>query len=264
MKITYYWTWAALNPNVDTTHFQISSWENILHVDAGWWMSLTQRVLRKEIAMPKYIFMTHCHSDHLLWLAHLIRIIKDNYMTILASSQMKNKIHDMMYMIGKWEFYDTKIEKWNIDFIEVNEWEKISIYDRELTPINLYSKKTEQFWFDLKTSDKHIVFFWDEAVWVLERDDLSKYEWCDRLLCEAFCVNETVDLMKPYDKAHITAEDAWAIWTRLQANNIIISHVAESYWTPREEQLKQVMKEVSIKYEWNVCVPSDWEIIHLM
>ncbi|USN55900.1 MAG: hypothetical protein H6765_05020 [Candidatus Peribacteria bacterium] len=29
-------------------------------------MSLAQRVLSKKIDMPRYLFLTHCHTDHFL------------------------------------------------------------------------------------------------------------------------------------------------------------------------------------------------------
>ncbi len=261
MKIQYYWTWAALNPNVDTTHFQISDGVNVLHVDAGAWMSLTQKILREEIEYPKYIFMTHCHSDHLLWLAHLIRIIGNNNIVILASISLKEKVKVMMYLIGKWEWFDSKVENWNIEFKIIKEWESLTIYDRVLTPINLYSKKTEQFWFQLKTKDNHIVFFWDEAVDVMNRSDLSSFEWCDWLLCETFCTMDQVDKMQPYSKAHIASHDAGKIWTRLKAKNLVLSHIAEVHGVSRDIQCEQVKKESSSFYDWNVVVPSDWEVI---
>jgi hypothetical protein len=49
MHIKYFWTWAALNPNVDTTHFVIEQWKKKLYVDAWNGIGLAQRVLRGEV-----------------------------------------------------------------------------------------------------------------------------------------------------------------------------------------------------------------------
>ncbi len=261
MQITYFGTWAALNPNVDTTHFEISDWKNLLYVDAWAWANLTQKVLRWEIDMPSYIFMTHCHSDHLLWLAHLIRIIRDKSMKIICSTSLKEKIFQLMYLIWKWERFDKKVAMWNIEFINVIDWEAIEIYDWVMIPIDINSEKTEQFWFELKIKDKHIVFFWDEAINALDRNDLIKYEWCDWLLCETFCAENQKEVMRPYQKAHITAYDAWKIWSRLRASNMVLSHIAETQWLPRNQQLMDIKWEAESIFEWKVYTPIDGESI---
>jgi metal-dependent hydrolase (beta-lactamase superfamily II) len=146
MFIQYYWTGAAINANVDTTHFVIWEWGKRLYVDAWWWMSLWQRVLRWEIEMPKYLFMTHCHTDHLMWLPFMIRIIWNNSMTLFLTSELAQKVKEIMFIVGKWPWYEKKIENKNIVLHIIDEDSEIGIYDWKIKPINLYSKKVEQYW----------------------------------------------------------------------------------------------------------------------
>lgn len=257
VSITYYWTWAALNPTVDTTHFFIESEWNRLYVDAGNGMKLAQRVLSQEIEMPRYIFITHCHTDHLLWLPHLIRATRNAKMTIIITHELAEKVRDIMYIVWKGKWYDNKIDNGNIDFIYIDESKSIELFWRQLTPINLYSKKAEQYWFELKVDGKHIVFFWDEAIDVLQRDDLEKYKNCDVLLCEAFCTDANKEKRDPHSKAHITSYEAWQIGTMLEAQKIVISHIAEDIDIPRKEQLDQIKQDTARSFAWEVIVPED-------
>lgn len=262
-QITYYWTWAAINPNVDTTYFVISLWDKKLYVDTGNGMNLAQRVLRKEITMPRYLFMTHCHTDHLLGLPHLIRVIWNNPITLLISTSLEIKVRQLMHIVGKWKRYEKKIDSWQISFIYIDKNESIEIYDRTIRPINLYSKKTEQFWFELFFEDKHIVFFWDEAINIMKRDDLDRFISCDRLLCEAFCTSDKIKQKKPYEKAHISSQDTWKIAHTLQAKHLIISHICEEMNQDRNLQLEEIKKDAQKEYSGNVYAPTDWMIIDI-
>jgi len=75
MKIHFFWVWAALNENIDNTNFLIQDWDSRLQVDCTWWLSLAQRVKRKE-AIFSDIFITHKHTDHILWFFNLIRTVR--------------------------------------------------------------------------------------------------------------------------------------------------------------------------------------------
>ncbi len=263
MFIQYYGTGAAVNANVDTTHFVIYEWEKRLYVDAWWWMSLGQRVLRGEITLPKYLFMTHCHTDHLMWLPFLIRVIWDGTINIFLTKKLAEKVKQIMYIVWRWERYEKKIETNNIVLHLIDQNSEIDIYDWNIKPINLHSKKVEQYWFQLKWSWKHIVFFWDEAVDVLNRNDLDSYMWCDWLLCEAFCAQQHKKKMDPGGKAHVTSLEAWNIAKQIDAKNVILSHIAEDIELDRSKQIDEMKMDMHSVYDGNVVIPKDGDVIEL-
>ena len=184
-------------------------------------------------------------------------------MTLILTKTLAKKVHDLMYIVGKWPWYDKKIEHWNIKFVYIEEWKELEIYDRKLSPINLRSKKVEQYWFQLFAWWKNIVFFGDEAVDVLQRNDLEKFMWCDRLLCEAFCADTYKDEIDPYGKAHITSLDAWNIARKLQSKNLVLSHIAEDARLERNRQIYEMKQDAMSVFPNYVVVPMDNDIIEL-
>ena len=115
MQITYFWTGAALNPYMDTMHMLLEENNNKLYIDAGWGMSLMQKILRKEIEQPRYIWITHCHSDHLLWIIHLLRIHKRWLLTILCSEEIEKKIEQLMVIVWQQKLYNKQIDEKLLD-----------------------------------------------------------------------------------------------------------------------------------------------------
>jgi len=64
----------------------------------------------------------------------------------------------------------------------------------------MYSQKNEQYGFILHSSNKKIIFFGDEAIDILQRDDQDSLSNADRLLCEAFCTDAEKENKQPYEK----------------------------------------------------------------
>lgn len=131
-----------------------------------------------------------------------------------------------------------------------------------MIPLNLYSKKTEQYGFILQQSDKRLIFFGDEAINILERSDLDNLSYADRLLCEAFCTRQYENICKPHEKSHITAYEAGYIAHKLCPKNLILSHISD-HLPNREEQLEDIKKEAQEKFDGTVVVPYDNDTIQL-
>jgi ribonuclease BN (tRNA processing enzyme) len=263
MKIKFFWVWAALNKNMDNTYFLIEDWENRLQVDCGWWIWLAQRV-RKTEAYFENIFITHKHSDHFYWFFHLPRLFKTNELkklTVFSSKDVEKTIRWIVELtnFSAWIKY---LWNWKISFKNIDNLEKQSIWDFELEPINLNSKKIEQFGFLLKYKWKKILFFWDEAIWVLNRKDLEKFVWVDYLICEALNLDKR-DMKKWWDIdlekiCHISAKHAGKIAKKLQVKNLILVHTHE--FENRQELLKNDAKQ---EFNWNIIVPNQWDIVEI-
>jgi len=265
MKIHFFWVGAAINEINDNTFFLIKDWKNNLQVDCWWWKKLTKNIKFNNIFFEN-IFITHKHSDHILWFFHLIRVFKWNLLNnlnIFCSIDIKNTIISISKHL--WWKSQQLIESNNVNFVEINNKKEILIWDFLINPINLYSNKIEQFWFILNHNSKRILFFWDEAVWVLERNDLNNFIWVDYLLIEAICLDSmsqeswwTINTQKI---SHITSKQAWFIANLLKVKNLVLIHTMDLDIINRQELLIQ---DAKTEFDWNIIVPNAWDIINII
>lgn len=266
MKITFHWVWAAINESMDNTYFLIEDWDNKLQVDCGWWLWLMQKVKRKEINFNN-LFITHKHTDHLLWFFKFARDVKDWWniekLKVYCSLDVEKtilKVVDVMEI----NWIKKAINNWNIVFDNISDSENLKLDSFEITPINLNSNKIEQYWFFLKNNKKNILFFWDEAVKILDREDLKEFYWADYLICEALNP-EDMDveygwIINNKKICHITSREAWKIANKLKVKNLILIHTWENIPWWRVEELK---KDASREFNWNIIVPNEWDILDL-
>lgn len=262
MQITYFWTGAALNPYVDTMHMLLEDNDNKLYIDAWWGMSLMQKILRREIKKPEYIRVTHCHSDHILWIVHLLRIHKSWKLTILCSEEIQRKIEQLMTIVWQNKLYKKQIDESLIEYLYINKQKKISLFDWKIKPLNLLSTKAEQYGFILEQNNKKLVFLGDEAIDIAEKINNEEITNSDRLLCEAFCLENEKDSKSPHEKYHITARESWILANTLQTKNLIISHI-DNHIVDRKNQLSNIKNEAQALFQWNIQVPQDNEKIQL-
>lgn len=260
MKLHIFWNWAALNPISDTYHFRIFNNQTELYVDGGHGQNLAQRVLRKEINQPENLFVTHCHTDHLLGVPQILRIVQKP-LNIYCSENMEQRIKTLMNLVWKrmWKKINWPLFKfhYNQDKVQFN------IDSWTLEPIDLYSQKDEQFGFIFTGEGKKIVCFWDESIDVMKRDDLERFKDCDWLLCEAFCSEQNKELFDPHPKAHITAKEAAEIAVRLKAKNLVVTHIAEKIEIDRSNQFQIIESEIAKIFKWGIFVPHDDTVINL-
>jgi ribonuclease BN (tRNA processing enzyme) len=262
MKITYFWTWAALNPYVDTMYMLLEDKENKLYIDAWWGTSLMQKILRKDIAKPEYLWITHCHSDHLLWIVHVLRIHKSWNLHIFCSEEIEKKIEQLMTIVWQHKLYKRQIEEKLIEYTYINKLNEITLFDWKIQPLNLLSEKTEQYGFILEQNSKKIVFLWDEAIDIAEKINNKEITNSDRLLAEAFCLENEKETKVPHEKHHITAKECWILAHTLQTKNLIISHI-DNHILDKKKQLSNIKNEAQLFFQGNIKVPEDNETINL-
>lgn len=262
MKITFFWVGAALQPTIDNSHFLIEDWDNKLQVDCSWWLSLAQRVKRKEIKIEN-IFISHTHTDHFLWFFHLLRTMPKETpnLNVYCSKKTEDSIRIIIKMIMT-QKTNNFLDEWLIRFFHHDLHDIKNIWSFKLIPIDLNSNKTEQHWFLLESKWKKILFFWDEAVWILNRTDLHKFTWIDYLICE-WLIPEKNSLKwwwkTDLDRmAHISAKQAWRIATKLNTKNLIIIHTME-----KEDRVEELYEDASEEFDWNIFVPNDGDVIEI-
>lgn len=167
-----------------------------------------------------------------------------------------------MDIVGQDKLYHKQIEEHLIKYIYIDTLPSIKLNKRTLKPINLHSSKTEQYGFILHHEDKIVSFFGDEAITILQRDDLTRFKGSDRLLCEAFCTEADKDTKKPHEKNHITALETWTIADKLQVKNLVISHI-DNYLPDRVQQLQDIKYEAAKTFHGTILVPNDGDTIIL-
>lgn len=261
MKIHFHWIWAAINLINDNTYFLIEDWEDKIQVDCSWWLWLTRKIKFDNYNFTN-LFISHKHTDHILWFFHLARI-KDLKLNIFCSKDVEKTIKEISILL--WWKKKTLIDSWNLFFNNIDNLENKTIWNFELKPINLNSKKIEQFWFLLINKWIKILFFWDEAVWVLNRNDLKQFEDIDYLIIEALVPKNmskkawwNVDTEKIH---HITSKEAWIIATKLNAKNLILIHTMDICKKDRQEILT---KDAETTFSWKIIVPNSWDIIEVI
>lgn len=266
MKIRFHWAWAATNESMDNTYFLIEDWKSNLQVDCGWWLWLMQLVKRWDINFNN-LFITHKHTDHLLWFFKLARVIKKwqniQKLNIFCSTDVEKTINGVIDIMEINQIKNS-IHNWTLNFNNISNREIINIDNFEITPINLNSDKMEQYWFYLKNKDKSILFFWDEAVKVLERNDLDDFKWVDYLICEALNPEYmNIEFWWKVDNKwfyHITSREAWKIAKKLNVKNLILVHTRENIPGWRVEELT---KDAALEFDWNIIVPNGWDILEI-
>lgn len=264
MKIHFHWIWAAINAINDNTYFLIEDWDDKLQVDCWGWKWLTRKIKSWEINFSN-LFITHKHTDHILWFFHFIRVFmnwKISNINIYCSKNLEQTIKDISNSL--WCRSKKLIESWILNFKNIDNLNNQKIWNFNLKPINLNSKKIEQFWFLLIHNDKKILFFWDEAVWVLDRKDLNELQNPDYLIIESVCPEYmakrswwTVNTEK---MSHITSKNAWIIATRLNAKNLILIHTMDIDENNRQSILENDAKS---EYNWNIIVPNASDIVYI-
>jgi ribonuclease Z len=262
MHITYFGTWAALNKRADTMHMLLDDGMTQLYVDAGGGMSLMQKILCEETPKPCHIWITHCHSDHLLWLVHVLRIHKQDLLTIYCTVEIEEKIWQLMSIVGQEKKYRAKIWVGLIRYVHIDTTASVEIGDRHIIPYNIHSRKTTQYGFILSQGEHIIVCIGDEAIEIDAAHDKENLAGSTWFLCEAFCAEKDAESRKPHEISHITAREAGELATTLHAKNLIISHV-DDYTDNRQQQLLDVKNEAEEGFYGKVVVPTDGECITL-
>jgi ribonuclease Z len=108
-------------------HMMLQDDSNTLFVDAGGGMSLMQKILRGEIPKPEHLWITHCHSDHLLGIVHVLRVHKSGNLTIYCTQEIQDKIAQLMSIVGQEKLYLKQIHEHLIQYVLIDSGEEITI-----------------------------------------------------------------------------------------------------------------------------------------
>lgn len=248
------------------TCFTIYDGKEYFLVDAGGGNQILSILENKNINLCniKNVFVTHAHTDHILGIIWVIRIIgqnilKDKYegnLRLYAHKELIQKIKTIceLTLAGKL----IKLFENRIEFIEVRNEEEKQIMGMDFTFFDTNSQKEKQFGCVIKTEGQKIVFSGDEP---LNQENADKYlkdaEW---FLTEAFCRYEEREIYKPYEKSHSTVKDSAELSQKFGVSNLVLWHSEDKSITTRK---KLYAEEAENYFDGKVYVPDDLEEIDL-
>ena len=248
------------------TCFAIKRGEEYFLVDTGGGNGIMTQLEKANIPMESIheIFMSHEHTDHLLGLIWLIRMIatkmkKGQYegnLNIYCHADLKEIILTITRLTVQAKFFNMIGERIFIHPVEDNEERDILGY--HVTFFDIHSTKAKQFGFTMNLKNgKKFTFLGDEPYQEHEEVYAKDADW---LLHEAFCLYADRDKYKPYEKHHTTVKEACENGEKLGAKNLILYHTEDKNLANRRELYTA---EGSLYYHGNLIVPDDLERIVL-
>ena len=248
------------------TCFAIKRGEEYFLVDTGGGNGIMTQLEKANIPMESIheIFMSHEHTDHLLGLIWLIRMIatkmkKGQYegnLNIYCHADLKEIILTITRLTVQAKFFNMIGERIFIYPVEDNEERDILGY--HVTFFDIHSTKAKQFGFTMNLKNgKKFTFLGDEPYQEHEEVYAKDADW---LLHEAFCLYADRDKYKPYEKHHTTVKEACENGEKLGAKNLILYHTEDKNLANRRELYTA---EGSLYYHGNLIVPDDLERIVL-
>ncbi|MGE4274368.1 MAG: MBL fold metallo-hydrolase [Desulfitobacterium sp.] len=248
------------------TCFALTDGKEYVLVDAGGGNGILTQLEKAEIPILKIhqAFVSHRHTDHLLGMVWIIRIIGSLILAGRYEGNLKIYCHDELVENIKSLTEITLDKKLNdligerILLVTVADGQQEEIMDYSFTFFDLHAAKTKQFGFTVNLDEgKKLSFLGDEPYHPLSEKYAKNSEW---LLSEAFCLYEERDIFKPYEKHHSTVKDSCELATQMNVKNLILWHTEDKALSKRKELY---IKEGKQYFKGNLLVPNDLEVIEL-
>ena len=257
--------------NAQATHcyntcFAIKDGDEFFMVDAGGGNGILGILEKMNVDMAHihHIFVTHEHTDHILGIVWMVRMIatamkKGKYegeLRIYCHPGLADTISTLCRLTLQGKFYKMIGEQ--IFLIPVEDGETVSILDYDVTFFDILSTKAKQFGFCMEYAEgKKLTCCGDEPYNECEQKYAKNSTW---LLHEAFCLFSQADKFKPYEKHHSTVKDACELAQKLEAENLILYHTEDKNISRRKELYTEEGRQY---YKGNLWIPDDLETYKL-
>lgn len=266
MKLTMLGTGNALVTECYNTCFLLEDNGQSLLVDGGGGNTILRQIKYAGYDWRDihHIFVTHKHTDHLLGIVWMVRMIcqymsRNKYLgeTYIYSHK---EVIDLLRYIAKslllekdYDFIDKKLH-----LVEISDGQILDIIGHNFEFFDINSEKTKQFGFVMDiVNGKRLTCCGDEPLTSRVERYATESEW---LMHEAFCLHSQADIFHPYEKRHSTVKDACELAERLKVKNLILYHTEDKNIKDRKELYK---KEGTEYYNGNLYVPDDLEVIRV-
>ena len=264
--ITMLGTGNAMCTRCYNTCFYLRTAGGGLLVDAGGGNGIFRQLYRGKVAIEEihHIFVTHCHTDHILGVIWLIRKIspmmhKGKYhgtLTIYGNDLVIQAINTMCRLMVPDKI--TSAIGNTIILQQVNDGQHIDIASMPFTFFDIASTKAKQYGFSTILPDgQSLVCLGDEPF----QPSSERYvRGCDWLMCEAFCLYRDRQFFNPYEKNHSTALDAGRLAQELGVKHLLLYHTEDRNLTTRRITYSA---EAAQHFTGTIHVPDDLETVTL-
>ena len=249
------------------TCFAIQVYENeYFLIDTGGGNGILAQLEKAEIPLDQIheIFMSHEHTDHLLGLIWLIRMIAakmkqgkyEGDLNIYCHKNLKQTILTIAKLTVQDKFFALIGQRIFIHEVADGETRKVLPY--EVKFFDIRSTKAEQYGFAMTLQNgKKFVFVGDVPYREQEYEIAKDADW---FLHEAFCLYAQAEKYKPYEKHHTTVKEACETAQMLGAKNLILYHTEDDNIKARKALYTQEGKPY---YAGNLYVPDDLDVFTL-
>lgn len=219
----------------------------------------------KKVNIPisdfHYLYVTHSHTDHILGVIWVIRMVAqckgyEGQLHVYGNDKVMKVIHTIIDMIlAKKQL--AKVEE-RVVFHLLEDGDSFEVGDMHLQCFDIHSTKEKQFGFRAQLPDGQVLAcLGDEPYNPLNRAYVEHADW---LMCEAFCLYADRDTFKPYEKCHSTALDAGKLAAELDVKNLVLYHTEEKTLATRKQTYTL---EAAQNFKGRIVVPDDLEVIEL-
>lgn len=274
-QITMLGTGNATVSQIYNTCFVLQTSSTLMLVDAGGGNGILSQLRKVNVLISDihHLFVTHAHTDHVLGVIWVIRMVVqckgyEGLLHVYGNDKVMKVIKTIIDMILARKQLAKVAER--VVFHQLEDGDCFEVGDMKLECFDIQSTKEKQFGFraelpassDDDTSENHakplvLACLGDEPYNEQNRRYIEGADW---MMCEAFCLYADRDTFKPYEKCHSTALDAGKLAEELGVKNLILYHTEEKTLATRKENYT---REVAENFKGRIFVPDDLEVIDL-
>lgn len=274
-QITMLGTGNATVSQIYNTCFLLKTSSTLLLVDAGGGNGILSQLKKANVLISDihHLFVTHAHTDHVLGVIWVIRMVAqckgyEGLLHVYGNDKVMKVIKTIIDMILAKKQLAKVAER--VVFHQLEDGECFEVGDMKLECFDIQSTKEKQFGFraelpsssDDDASENHakplvLACLGDEPYNEQNRRYIEGADW---MMCEAFCLYADRDTFKPYEKCHSTALDAGKLAEELGVKNLILYHTEEKTLANRKENYT---REAAENFKGRIFVPDDLEVIEL-
>ena len=268
-QITMLGTGNATVSQIYNTCFLLQTPSTLMLVDAGGGNGILAQLKKVNVQISDihHLFVTHAHTDHVLGVIWVIRMVAqckgyEGLLHVYGNDKVMKVIKTIIDMILAKKQLAKVAER--VVFHQLEDDDCFEVGDIKLECFDIQSAKEKQFGFraELPSSDESgkplvLACLGDEPYNEQNRRYIVGADW---MMCEAFCLYADRDTFKPYEKCHSTALDAGKLAEELGVKNLILYHTEEKTLANRKENYT---REAAKNFKGRIFVPDDLEVIEL-
>ena len=268
-QITMLGTGNATVSQIYNTCFLLQTSSTLMLVDAGGGNGILSQLKKVNVQISDihHLFVTHAHTDHVLGVIWVIRMVAqckgyEGLLHVYGNDKVMKVIKTIIDMILAKKQLAKVAER--VVFHQLEDSDCFEVGDMKLECFDIQSTKEKQFGFraELPSSDESgkplvLACLGDEPYNEQNRRYIVGADW---MMCEAFCLYADRDTFKPYEKCHSTALDAGKLAEKLGVKNLILYHTEEKTLADRKENY---IREAAENFKGRIFVPDDLEVIEL-